>query len=204
MGRPHIVRYHRYKNQGTFVNKSDGWINTPDIHESYSSWEIHHVGYVVVYDISGSSYCEERECPLYEITTTYLLKHTEEDGKAVRASRRIVTYGFAANQLSNRLLPELFEWMCTTCHAEQPAYNRICFLCKEYKHPFILIPDCFTRPAIADALAPQTYHIDARYGTRPFKEELVAAAWNPNRKDLWRSVLDYEEAKDLEATWKLE
>ncbi len=159
------------------------------------------VGYVIVYDVSGSSYCEERECPLYEITTTFLLKHANAEGRAVRASRRIVSCGFAAKDLCNRLLPGNFEWLCPKCNKE-PTYNRLCECCGEYKIPFILTTDCYARSAISDALAPRTFHTDASYGQLPFKEDLVAAAFHPERKNLWKHVLDIQEAKDLEAHWK--
>lgn len=62
----------------------------------------------------------------------------------------------------------------------------------------IQVVDCnSTDPGLLKAFCPQTFIVAAEWGNRPFKEELMAKAMNPERLNFLESVLDVEELKDF-------
>jgi hypothetical protein len=70
--------------------------------------------------------------------------------------------------------------------------------CGEMKYPWIPMTECRTLGQVGlERFLPEGFYTTANFNTRPYKEELIAAAMHPERKNLLASVMDIEELKDF-------
>lgn len=176
-------------------------MRTP-LQDWYSEYKIRVIGTIVVLDVSGSSYCEEVHLPMYECRLHIGLAHPDVNNRYIRSSRLTVSYGFYGEGL--RLLSMSSpnpRFSCKDCldepHVTMVVEDYTCE-CGKMKFPWVDIIDCRTMNQTSlERFLPGGFYVTAEFNRRPYKEELIAATMNPERKDFLASVLDIEELKDF-------
>ena len=202
MGQPLVVRYSVLRKPGPWKVFPDEEIRD-DLQDWHKGYKVRKVGTVTVLDYSGVAQCEEVEIPVHEYYVTTGLFHVDGTGRWIRHSRVLISYMIHLKGVAARYQPANYRMGCPTC-LEEPVYpdnhgNHVCPVCQpKWRCAVVPVIDCnFVDPGLLKTFCPQAFTVTAEWGSRPFKEELMVKAMNPERPNFLESVLDVEELKDF-------